>query len=381
MSTQAKPRALIVGAGVGGLAAALALEHGGWQVTVLERAAELRELGFALLLAPNAMRALRFLGVAARIAERAEVGSEGELRAADGALLTRISLDAIRRETGEDTVCALREVLHGTLLDALRTTEIRTCAHVLGVEQSAGAVEVTLDGGERVRGELLIGADGLRSKVRALLHGPDPLRDSGLVGHRGVCRASSWRVTGGQYFGRGVEAGVARAGGDAVYWYVSATRQAAHGKLEPKAAVLETLRGFEPALIDVIEHTEPENIRRDVLVDRKPLRSWSRGRVSLLGDAAHPMLPHAGQGAAQALEDAVVLGRCLSGTRDVAAALQRYERIRLPRANRVVAIARRNSRAAGLENEWLCAMRNWLLAHATVVEKQLLSLARVDLEV
>jgi 2-polyprenyl-6-methoxyphenol hydroxylase-like FAD-dependent oxidoreductase len=375
-------RAVVVGAGIGGLAAAIALQRAGFRPIVLERAAELRELGFALLLAGNAVKALRLLGVAERVVSQSEVGRDGELRATDGRVLKHVGLDAIRRAIGEDAVCTLRQVLHGALIDALDERELRTGARAVQFAQSADGVEVALEGGEVVRGSLLVAADGLHSTVRAALHG-DALRASGLVAYRGVCRDASWSVTGSQYFGRGVEAGVARAGGGSVYWYLSQRSHPIRDRLDPKQAALEIVRGFDLALVSLIERSHPTDIRRDALFDREPLRSWGNGRVTLLGDAAHPMLPHAGQGAAQALEDAVVLGRCLAANPDIPAALRRYEQLRLARTSQVVRIARRNARAGSVENRWLCALRDWLLVHgpASLMEKQLVSLARVELEV
>lgn len=372
--------AVIVGAGIGGLAAAVALQHSGYRVTVLERAAELRELGFALLLAANAMRALRLLGVADRVASQSEVGTEGELRTIEGRVLKRVRMEGLKRATGEDAVCALRQVVHGALVDAVGPLTIRTNARALRFEQAPDHVNVELESGERIRGSLLVAADGLHSTIRAALHG-DALRPSGLVAYRGVCRAA-WHVTGSQYFGRGVEAGVARAGGGAVYWYVSHAAHSEVAGLEWKPATVEIVRSFDPLLRDLVERTPPTDIRRDELFDRAPLAKWGEGRVTLLGDAAHPMLPHAGQGAAQALEDAVVLGRCLAADSDIAAALRRYERLRVPRTTQVVQISRRNAKVSALESKWVCALRDWFLAHgpAAMMEKQLVALANVDLE-
>ena len=190
-------------------------------------------------------------------------------------------------------------------------------------------------------------------------------------------------MTGAQYFGRGTECGVARAGGDAVYWYVCQKPNAKHAELTPKLGALDSVRGYDRALVELVEHTNPEHVRYDELFDRKPLPSWGRGRTTLLGDAAHPMLPHAGQGAAQALEDAVVLGRCLAASDEIAAALRRYERLRVPRANHIVALSRRNARVARLEARWSCALRDFLLQHgpSVLMEKQLAQLANASLEI
>ncbi len=386
MANDEPTRAVIVGAGIGGLAAALALERAGFEVVVLEQAETVRELGFALLLAANAMRALRLLGVADRVLAGSEVAAVGELRAHDGRVLKRVSLASIQRSTGEAAACALRTVVHGALLEALQRTEIRTSARVVGFEHEGSTAVVRLSDGTRVEAPVLIGADGIHSTVRRAIAG-DALRRSGLCAWRGVVHGGFDGGAGAQIFGRGTEAGIARAGGGAVYWYVSTklgdARTHARAGTVPKDAVLEATLGMDAELRALIERTEPANLRYDELFDRKPLTHWRQQRATLLGDAAHPMLPHAGQGAAQALEDAVVLGRCLASDRDIEAALDRYERLRIPRTTHVVATARRNASVATTGSGVLCKLRDLLLQYgpATLMEKQLVALANVQLEV
>ncbi|MEX2446092.1 MAG: FAD-dependent monooxygenase, partial [Dehalococcoidia bacterium] len=146
-----------------------------------------------------------------------------------------------------------------------------------------------------------------------------------------------------------------------------------------RAAVGE---GFDPAVVAAVRATAPEDARRDELYDLPAEGAWHDGRIALLGDAAHPMLPHAGQGAAQALEDAVVLGRCLAEDGSVVEALARYEAVRRPRAARIVRLARRNAQLGSVDAAVACALRDLAmrLLPTPLLLRQLLSVNRVDLE-
>lgn len=368
-------RALVVGAGIGGLAAAIALRRAGWDATVYERAAAPRELGFALLLAPNAMRALRSLGVADAVLAKGSRATFGETRRASGAVLKRIDFTKIAAAVGEETVCALRPALHGTLLEALPPEAIRLSAPGRGFLQDDRGVTLMLADGGAVQGEVLIGADGIGSVIRRELHGDAPVRRTGLLAWRGVAHGVN-DVSAGQYLGRGLEAGCAQASADAIYWFVCAKGDRVLKEREPKATLRARLGAFDPRFLALIDRTD--EIRCDEIVDREPLDEWGEGRVTLLGDAAHPMTPHAGQGAAQALEDAVALGEALAKTDDVSEALRRYERERVPRSTKLVELSRGNARVASVENRFLCAVRDTAirLAPASVLLGRMIQTAK-----
>ena len=355
--------AVIVGAGIGGLAAAIALHRAGWRVRVLERAASPRELGFALLLAPNAVHALRQLGVADAVVSGGHVATDAEMRRTDGTVLRRFELHRLRDLLPEPTVTVLRPVLHGALLDALPAGALLLTSEVTGFTQSADGVDVTIAGGGSVRADLVVGADGVGSVIRGLLHPNEPPpRSSGLFGLRGVAQGVLMHMgasSGAQYFGRGIEAGLARAGRDTLYWYISLPRAVATAAgMSPQRVVEQLAPRFDPRLRAIVTASRPEDMRLDELFDRAPLSEWGRGRVTLLGDAAHPMLPHAGQGAAQALEDAVALGRTFATPGDVDAARRNYERVRIPRTTEVVNLARRNARLGSLDSAFGCWLRD-----------------------
>lgn len=363
VSERPPPLALIAGAGIGGLAAALALRQAGYAVRVFERARTARELGFALLLAPNAMWALRELGVADEVRAGGWVLHAGEMRRPDGKVLRRLDSSRVSAVLGEDSVCVLRQVLHGVLLRRLGEDALLLGARVTGFRREADEVELELDGAPSVRGVLLVGADGAGSLVRAQLRPSAPARRAGLVGVRGVARDARaalerlGELGGLQYFGRGIEAGVARASASDVYWYVSlpAAQAPAHDA-DARSLLDGCLPDFHEPFRALVASTPDSDLRVDDLRDREPLTEWGEGPVTLLGDAAHPMLPHAGQGAAQALEDAAVLGRSLRGAPSIVEGLRFYERARIPRTRGVVELARRNARVSALSSplaRWL----------------------------
>ena len=341
--------ALVVGGGIGGLAAATALRQAGWRVGVLEQATSPRELGFALVLAPNAMRALRRLGIADEVRAGGAVMDAGEIRRSDGRLLRRLRLaGALRERLGEDTVCALRPVVHGALLRAAGEDALHLGCRVIDVEIGAGHVAVRTHDNRAFRARVLVGADGAHSRVRELVLGPRPLRYAGFTAWRGVAREPWPRlgdVTARQYLGTGLEAGVARASTDAVYWYlaVHAAAGGGRGQAHARREAGEHLPGLDPFFRDLVAATASEDVRRDDVYDLDPLEAWGRGAVTLLGDAAHPMTPSAGQGAAQALEDAVTLADALGAETDPEAGLRRYEQRRIPRARAMVRLSRRNA--------------------------------------
>ena len=402
--------ALIVGAGIGGLAGAVALRRAGWEVRVFERAASPRELGFALLLAPNAMHALGALGLAETARRGGAVATSGEIRRPDGTSLRRFDTAAARRRPApserervegpapserervegldEDAVCILRPVLHGALLDAAGVDSIELSAEVVRFAHTSDGVELTLASGTTVRGNLLIGADGVGSIVRRQLHPSEPPpRPSGLVAIRGVAHDVVHLLgdsSGAQYLGRGIEAGVARAGEREVYWYMSLRADQAGNLREPAGAVAGRMASrFHEAFQGIVRATPPNDMRLDELFERDPIERWGRGPMTLLGDAAHPMLPHAGQGAAQALEDAVALGAVLADAADpvaIDAGLRRYERVRAARTRRVVELASRNARIGSITSAAGCWIRDQMirLIPQSVILKSLVALGKPD---
>ena len=356
------PRAaLIVGAGIGGLAAGVTLRRAGWDVRIYERATSPRELGFALLLAPNAMAALEELGLADAVRAAGVSATNFEVRHADGRVIRRF-----RAQPGGRMVVALRPVLHGALLDAVGQDALRLGSEVVGVSSTAALAELTLRDGRRDRADALIAADGVGSVVRRLLHPDEPVPvPSGFTALRGVAHGAGDHLedlAAAGYLGDGIEAAAARASGQSVYWYLSLLSPDVDAlSNNPRAIADRAIRGFDPRFRAIIEATTDDDMRLDELFSRRPLRQWGAGWITLLGDAAHPVLPHTAQGAAQALEDAVALGLALARAVPVEQGLRDYERVRIPRTSRLVAMGPRIARMTTTRSPVRIAARTALL--------------------
>jgi 2-polyprenyl-6-methoxyphenol hydroxylase-like FAD-dependent oxidoreductase len=347
--------ALIAGAGIGGLAAGVALRRAGWSVRIHERASSPRELGFGLLLAPNALSALRELGVADAVTTGAVATTGADIRRLDGRLIRRF------RPIGLPAVVALRSELHGALLTAVGNDALRPGSDAVSFSAGPGGVTLRLRDGSTDTAGILIGADGVSSVIRQQLHPREPPpQPSGFCAVRGVAYGVGRHLgdlAAVGYLDDGIEAATARASGDAVYWYFSLlSRDVPAGARTPAAMVSRLMAGFEPPLRTIVSATAPDDMRFDELFERDPLPSGGSGRVTLLGDAAHPLLPHTGQGAAQALEDAVALGLALSDDADVERALRRYEQVRMPRARRFIRLGPRIARVTTTRS----ALVQWL---------------------
>jgi len=345
VSSLADRHVVVVGAGIGGLAAALALIHHGARVTVLEAADPLGELGAQFSIGPNATRLLAALGLLDRL--RA-VGNRPDaiefLRWDDGRLLTRSPMGAPgEHHFGAPQLDFLRPELQLVLARALPDGVLRTGARVTGAEQDRDRAWVVLAGGERVAGEVVVAADGIRSALRQALAGADDPVFSGTIVYRGLIRredagAEVPRAVSRYWVGphrHGVSYWVGAGAG--VLGLAAAVRDAEWAReswTDPGDGdeMLCAFEGWDPRLRELMARCH--TLLRSPVFVRQPLEHWSYGRITLLGDAAHAMEPFNAQGAAQAIEDAFVLAECLAAAPATAAvaALERYERVRMARA-------------------------------------------------
>lgn len=350
-------KAIVIGAGIGGLAAGIALRQAGIEVEIYEQAGALQEVGAGLSLWANAVHALDRLGLGDAVRSLSATYGVAGLRTWDGRPLTTPSGE-LEKRLGLLVVVVHRAELLDVLVRACDPARVHLGARFDRFAQDDARVTAVFASGNRAHGDVLVGADGLNSVVRTQLHGPQPPRYSGYTAWRGVVAFDTDRVRAGESWGYGRRFGYVPMAGRRVYWF--ATRNTPEGgrNRDEKAHLERLFRGWHDPIEALIEATPATGILRNDIYDRPVLQRWGNGRVTLLGDAAHPMTPNLGQGACQALEDAVVLARCLREGRDPAAALRAYEAQRIPRANLLVAASRRVGVVGQLQRPLAVRLRN-----------------------
>jgi salicylate hydroxylase len=378
----------VIGGGIGGLSAALSLLRAGFDVHVYEQASTLAEVGAGVQVSPNASRVLHRLGLAEPLA-RAGVKPLAwhQRRWDDGRTLLRTPLaEPIEARFGFPHYQLHRADLIAALVAALPADRIHLGHRLVDLIDHGDRVEAHFAGGVRADVDVLVGADGIHSFVRGRLFGPEQARFTGCIAYRGLIpaerlRALSLEVTAQLWLGPGRHF---------VHYFVSARRLVNFVAIVEQdtwtreswtdrgdlADALAAFDGWHPHVRTMLESVDETFVW--ALFDRTPLERWSVGRVTLLGDACHPMLPFMAQGAAQAIEDGATLAACLDPT-DLPTALQRYERLRIPRTARLQAMsannktrfhlpdgAQQHERDAEMANgatDWSFEAAGWIYAH------------------
>ncbi|HEY1574769.1 MAG TPA: FAD-dependent oxidoreductase [Pseudonocardiaceae bacterium] len=330
--------AVVVGGGIAGLAAAVGLRRRGWQVTLLERRPELSEIGAGLTLWPNALRALDALGVGPAIRGLGLVESSFGVRNSTGRWLSRTDSAVMAKRFGDGIVVLERPQLLAALRDACTGVDIRVNAEVDTVTDGT----VTTSEGGHFTGDVVIGADGLWSTVRRKLWPDSTIRPTGVLAARLIGTVGHPISDGGETWGRGDYAGVVPLPDGRIYAYLVVPVEQSEPDLPWWQRRFADWHFPLPQLL-----ADPEQLLLNELFDLAPLPTLVHGNLALVGDAGHAITPNLGQGACQALEDAVELAACLNPN-DATPRLNRYDERRRPRVH----LLAKRSRAAGVAAAW-----------------------------
>jgi 2-polyprenyl-6-methoxyphenol hydroxylase-like FAD-dependent oxidoreductase len=350
---------IVIGAGIGGLSAAIALQRSGVGVTVFERSTDLRNVrvGGGFHIWANAVRALRELGLAER---SQELGAQIEITRfmnPRGRVLAEWPCGEIGRTLGAPDVGLSRAALQGMLVEGAGGVEIRTGMECTGFEQDEDGVTVRFADGHEERGAALIGADGLRSVVRGQLFGATAPDYAGYTQWQTAIDRGDLLPAGDEHviFGPGLRTVMHHTDDQRLFWAAVTYGPEGGGavKERPKAILLELFREFPERFLTAVEATPDAEVTGLDVYERKPIKRWGEARVTLLGDAAHPMTTNTSQGGNQAIEDGVVLARCLKDGSDPASALRDYEARRIPRTSALV----KRSHAAARTGAWADPLR------------------------
>ncbi|MGP3683568.1 FAD-dependent monooxygenase [Streptomyces sp. IBSNAI002] len=371
--------AVVAGAGIGGLTAAIALHRRGWHVTVCERAPELPATGAGIGLAPNALRALDHIGADAAYAAGSAVPTTMGLRRSDGRWLTRAGTADMAARYGLPPIAVPRPAFTAALAAALPPEALRFGTTVTGVDDAADGATVRTEAGPALSADLVVAADGIHSPLRRAYFPAHPgLHYTGETAWRTMVDAADLRIPAmSETWGSGERFGVTPLSDGRFYLYATAVVPAGTRSADPRAELRRRFGSWHdpiPALLDRVDRLDPADLLCNDLYDlAAPLPRLHHGRIAWLGDAAHAMTPNLGQGGCQAIEDAVVLAHLLpagddgadgggagdgDGTDAVPAALAAYTAARRARTDAVRVRARRVGRLGAVRNPLAVAARD-----------------------
>jgi 2-polyprenyl-6-methoxyphenol hydroxylase-like FAD-dependent oxidoreductase len=346
----------IIGGGIGGLTAALALQQSGFQADVFEQAPELLEVGSAIAIWSNATRVLQHLQLAEKIFEYGGIVKELCWMDQNGFLLNRVSIADDRAPA----VALHRSDLQRTLRQALPQSIIHLGHTLVAHRQQGDKMIATFANGRSVESDFLIGADGVHSRVRAqFINDGEPTNRRYTIwrGTSPITPAAIPPATGMELYGRGKRFGIGPVGLGRTGWWAAANT-------DQTDKLHDLFVGWYAPVMELIEATPPPTILKTGATDREPNKRWGTGRMTLLGDAIHPTTPNLGQGGCQAMEDALVLARCFEKHGATEEALRNYEHFRHARTAILTRISRYYGRVGQLENPIARTLRRTVLALA-----------------
>ncbi|MCK0473448.1 FAD-dependent monooxygenase [Halalkalibacter sp. APA_J-10(15)] len=362
-------KVLIIGAGISGLASALMLERIGYAPVIFEKSDRFRNEGGGLTLWSNGTDALHFMDLLEETYQNSKIMKESALLTSSGKTLATILLEELATTYGTHTVGILRTKLHHLLANNLENTEMKLGYKLVELQENNEEVTARFENGHEETGAFLVGADGIHSSVRNHLFPNSVLRFSGYEAWRGTAPYTKSGFT-FEAWGKGLRFGFVPVSSSIVYWF--ATRNTSENLLKvdvSKEELAHMYRRFAEPVSTVIKATPEKDITRKAIYDLKPLQNWSKGRMVLIGDAAHATTPNLGQGACLALEDSVILAKKLEQSTSISEAIKNFEKKRIKRAKFIVNSSWVYGKVTQIENTLMSHARNMLVKNGYSIQK------------
>jgi 2-polyprenyl-6-methoxyphenol hydroxylase-like FAD-dependent oxidoreductase len=354
-----QPTIDIIGAGIGGLTFAIALEQKGIKTNIFEQSEKIKSVGAGIILANNAMQVYEKLGLRRTIEENGNVISSMNITRANLNPISKIDLSYFEEKYKVKNIAIHRGTLQQILIEKLKSTEINLNHHLRSASNNSNGYTLNFENGKSYQSSILVGADGLNSVVRNNLFPNSEIRNANQICWRGITNfdlPSKFRNELNEAWGKSERFGFVQIAKNKVYWY--ALKSFKKDKTEfPVGNIEEYFRKYNSIIKDLIASTQKEHINSAVITDLKPIHIWFKKNVCLIGDSAHATTPNMGQGACQAIEDAYVLSECLHKN-DVNTAFEKFQELRMPKAHRVVKQSWLIGKMAHLSNPLLIGVRN-----------------------
>jgi len=376
-------KSTIIGAGIGGLTLAIALQQKGIEVEIFEATPAFRQVGAGIVIAINSMQIFQRLGIEKKIANAGNRLGRMEITNQELKPISTSDIEAFEKIYKLSNIAIHRATLHEVLLSELPNIPLHLNKKLKQLEQKNGVIDLIFEDGTTHQTNLLIGADGLHSAVRKFIFPAAKERLAKQICWRGVANfelESNYKNAAREAWGIGQRFGIVPIGQKLVYWYACANYEK-DAKMEfQNKSISSVYTQFAPVVQEIIAATPTNAIITSEIGDLEPIPTWYQDNICLLGDAAHATTPNMGQGANQAIESAWVLADCLSKENDLQKAFAQYQQIRKAKANGITNTSWQVGKVAHVTNPFLAKLRNGLfgLMPNSLAQKQMKKLFELN---